>query len=195
MAQKYLHELLEEDQEPFFLNKYISDRRTQMKRPSPKTSLQVKKRKSTNPNTNFPRNLCKSACLFSLTDTPDLRKSPLFEFTSPVKSPCKSPNAIFLHIPSRTAALLLEAALRIQKHSSHVTSKPKTKAHSFGLFGSLYKRLTQRNQKKHEIERANKMEGILVTRDGERLRKVIRKIIQKNLAINGLSKILKQVIV
>ncbi|KHN18739.1 uncharacterized protein LOC114407173 [Glycine soja] len=152
MAQKYLHELLEEDQEPFFLNKYISDRRTQMKRPSPKTSLQVKKRKSINPNTNFPRNLCKSACLFSLTDTPDLRKSPLFEFTSPVKSPCKSPNAIFLHIPSRTAALLLEAALRIQKHSSHVTSKPKTKAHSFGLFGSLYKRLTQRNQKKHEIE-------------------------------------------
>ena len=45
------------------------------------------------------------------------------------------------------------------------------------------------------IKRVNKMEGILVTRDGERLRKVIRKIIQKNLAINGLSKILKQVIV
>ncbi|CAJ1887127.1 unnamed protein product [Sphenostylis stenocarpa] len=152
MAQKYLlHELLEEDQEPFLLNKYISDRRSQMKRPSPNTTLQVKKRKSTNPNANFPGNFCKSACLFSLTDTPDFRKSPLFEFTSAAKSPCKSPNAIFLHIPSRTATLLLEAAVRIQKHSSP-TSRPKPKAQPFGLLGSLYKRLTQRSQKKREIE-------------------------------------------
>lgn len=45
------------------------------------------------------------------------------------------------------------------------------------------------------IKRVNKMEGILVTRDRERLRKVIRKIIQKNLAVNGLSKLLKHVIV
>jgi len=45
------------------------------------------------------------------------------------------------------------------------------------------------------IKRVNKMEGILVTRDGERLRKVIRKIIQKNLAVNGLSNLLKHVIV
>ncbi|TKY62024.1 hypothetical protein E2542_SST11879 [Spatholobus suberectus] len=149
MAQKYLHELLEEDQEPFLLNKYISDRRSQMKGPSPKTSLQVKKRKPTNPNANFPGNLCKNACLFSLTDTPDLRKSPLFELASPAKSPCKSPNAIFLHIPSRTAALLLEAALRIQKHSSPA-SRPKTKAQSFGLLGSLYKRLTQRNHNRRK---------------------------------------------
>ncbi|KAK7337199.1 hypothetical protein VNO77_17761 [Canavalia gladiata] len=142
MAQKYLHELLKEDQEPFVLNKYISDRRSEMKRPSPKTSLQVKKRKSMNPNSSFAGNLCKSACLFSFPDTPELRKSPLLEFASPVKSPCKSPNAIFLHIPSRTAALLLEAALRIHKPSS----KPKTKAQSFGLFGSFFKRLTHRKR-------------------------------------------------
>ncbi|QCD98031.1 hypothetical protein DEO72_LG6g2746 [Vigna unguiculata] len=152
MAHKYLlHELLQEDQEPFLLNKYISDRRSQMKRPSPNNTLQVKKRKSTNPTTSFPGNLCKSACLFSLTDTPDFRKSPLFEFASAAKSPCKSPNAIFLHIPSRTASLLLEAAVRIQKHSSPA-SRPKTKAQSFGLLGSLYKRLTQRSQKKREIQ-------------------------------------------
>ncbi|KAL2345191.1 hypothetical protein Fmac_006476 [Flemingia macrophylla] len=125
MAQKHLHELLKEDQEPFLLNKYISERRSEMKsRPYPKTSLQVKKRKS-----NFPGNLC----LFSLTDTPDMRKSPLFE----PKSPCK-----FI-VPSRTAALLLEAAMRIHKHSS----RPKTKAQSFGLLGSLYKRLTHRRKK------------------------------------------------
>jgi len=153
MAQKYLlHELLQEDQEPFLLTKYISDRRSQMKRPFPNNVLQVKKRKSTNPSSNFPGNFCKSACLFSLTDTPDFRKSPLFEFASAAKSPCKSPNAIFLHIPSRTASLLLEAAVRIQKHSSSSASRPKTKAQSFGLLGSLYKRLTQRSQKKREIE-------------------------------------------
>ncbi|WVZ04726.1 hypothetical protein V8G54_018072 [Vigna mungo] len=152
MVQKYLlHELLQEDQEPFLLNNYISDRRSQMKRPSSNTSLQVKKHKSTNPTPSFPGNFCKSACLFSLTDTPDFRKSPFFEFASAAKSPCKSPNAIFLHIPTRTASLLLEAAVRIQKHSSPA-SRPKTKAHSFGLFGSLYKRLTQRGQKKREIE-------------------------------------------
>jgi len=45
------------------------------------------------------------------------------------------------------------------------------------------------------IKRVNKMEGILVTRDRDRLRKVICKIIQKNLAVNGLSKLLKHVIV
>ncbi|XP_014495229.1 uncharacterized protein LOC106757145 [Vigna radiata var. radiata] len=152
MVQKYLlHELLQEDQEPFLLNKYISDRRSQMKRPSSNTSLQVKKHKSTNPTPSFPGNFCKSACLFSLTDTPDFTKSPLFEFASAAKSPCKSPNAIFLHIPSRTASLLLEAAVRIQKHSSPA-SRPKVKPHSFGLFGSLYKRLTQRGQKKRQTE-------------------------------------------
>ncbi|XP_027352047.1 uncharacterized protein LOC113862934 [Abrus precatorius] len=152
MGQKYLHELLKEDQEPFLLNKYISDRRSQMKRPSPNTSLQVKKRKSINQiqSSNFSVNLCKNACLFSFTDTPELRKSPLLEFASPAKSPCKSPNAIFLHIPSRTATLLLEAALRIHKQSS---PKIKTKTQSFGLLGSLFKRLTQRNQnRKSEIE-------------------------------------------
>ncbi|XP_020213458.1 uncharacterized protein LOC109797744 [Cajanus cajan] len=136
MAEKHLHELLKEEQEPFVLNKYISERRSEMKRASPKTSLQVKKRKSS-------ANLCRSACLFSFTDTPDLRKSPLFEFASPAKSPCK-----FI-IPSRTAALLLEAAMRIHKHSS----RPKPKSHSLGLFGSLYKRLTQRTHPRNkEIE-------------------------------------------
>ncbi|XP_061340299.1 uncharacterized protein LOC133286827 [Gastrolobium bilobum] len=151
MAQKHLHELLKEDQEPFLLNKYISDRRSQMKKnPSPKTSLQAMKRKPINQNSNFSMNLCKNACLFSFPETPDLRKSPLLEFTSPAKSPCKSPNAIFLHIPSRTATLLLEAALRIHKQSS-TSSKTKTKG--FGLFGSLFKRLTQRNQnRRREIE-------------------------------------------
>ncbi|KAK7378765.1 hypothetical protein VNO80_04212 [Phaseolus coccineus] len=152
MAQRYLlHQLLQEDQEPFLLTKYISDRRSQIKRPFPNNTLQVKKRKSTNPSANFPGNLCKSVCLFSLTDTPDFRKSPLFEFASAAKSPCKSPNAIFLHIPSRTASILLEAAVRIQKHSSPA-SRPKTKAQSFGFLSSLYKRLTQRSQKKREIE-------------------------------------------
>lgn len=142
MAPKYLHELLKEDQEPFLLNKYISHKRSQMKI----TTLQLKK-KPFNSKSNFNMNLCKNtSCFFSFPETPDFRKSPLFELTSPVKSPCK--------IPSRTATLLLEAALRIQKHSSSSSSsKNKTKNKGFGLFGSLFKKLTQRNQnRKHEIE-------------------------------------------
>ncbi|XWS43453.1 hypothetical protein CRYUN_Cryun16bG0105100 [Craigia yunnanensis] len=153
MAQKHLLELLQEDQEPFLLKKYIADRRCQLKKPSPKTHLQIKKRKPISQNSNFPSNFCKNACFFSFHDSPDPRKSPLFEFPSPAKSPCKSPNAIFLHIPKRTAALLLEAALRIQKQSSSKTkTQNKHNASTFGLFGSILKRLTHRNRnRKREI--------------------------------------------
>ncbi|KAI9153577.1 hypothetical protein LWI28_013362 [Acer negundo] len=143
--QKHLlHELLQEDQEPFQLKNYIADRRCQLKRSSPNTQLQVKKRKPLSQTSNFTSNFCKNACLFSFQDSPDPRKSPLFEFQSPAKTPSRSPNAIFLHIPARTAALLLEAAHRIQKQSS----KPKTqnKNASFSLFGSLRKKLTHRNK-------------------------------------------------
>lgn len=153
MAQKHLHELLQEDQEPFLLRNYIADRRCQLKRPSPKTHLQVKKRKPISHQTsNFPQNFCKNACFFSFNSSPDPRKSPLFDFQSPAKSPCRTPNAIFLHIPARTAALLLEAALRIQKQSSSPKTKPQNKNNGFGLFGSLLKRLTHRNKtRKREI--------------------------------------------
>ncbi|KAG8647087.1 uncharacterized protein LOC110607639 [Manihot esculenta] len=149
MSQKPLHQLLQEDQEPFLLKNYIADRRCQLKKPSPKSHLQIKKRKPISDSSNFPHNFCRNACFFSVNNSPDLRKSPLFEFQSPSKSPCKTPNAIFLHIPTKTAALLLEAALRIQKQSS----SPKDKNHTgFGLFGSLIKRITQRNRtRKREI--------------------------------------------
>ncbi|KAA3455191.1 zinc-regulated protein 8-like [Gossypium australe] len=147
MGQKHLQELLEEDQEPFHLNKYIADRRCQLKKPSPQTHLQLKKPKPISQTSKFPSNFCKNTCFFSFHDSPDPRKSPLLGFPSP----CKSPNAIFLHIPARTAALLLEAALRIQKHSSS-----KTKHHNggagFGFFGSILKRITHRNRnRKWEI--------------------------------------------
>ncbi|XP_030926614.1 uncharacterized protein LOC115953220 [Quercus lobata] len=160
MAQKHLlHELLKEDQEPFQLKNYIADRRCQLKSSSPNTHLQVKKRKPISETPSFPGNFCKNACFFTFQDSPDLRKpkSPLFEFSSPAKSPCRTPNAIFLHIPARTAALLLDAALRIQKHSSSSSSasasksKTQNKNYGFGLFGSILKRLTNRS-KKREIE-------------------------------------------
>ncbi|KAK2655130.1 hypothetical protein Ddye_008182 [Dipteronia dyeriana] len=142
--KQLLHELLQEDQEPFQLKSYIADRRCQLKRSSPNTQLQVKKRKPLSQNSNFTSNFCKNACFFSFQDSPDPRKSPLFEFHSPAKSPCRSPNAIFLHIPARTAALLLEAAHRIQKQSSK--PKAQNKSISFSLFGSLRKKLTHRNR-------------------------------------------------
>lgn len=150
MSQKYLHQLLEEDQEPFLLKNYISDRRNQLK------ITTINKIQNSNSTFNFNINPCKNnaSCFFSFPETPDFRKSPLFELTSPVKSPCKS---------SRTATLLLEAALRIQKHSSSLSSSSsssssnhKTKTKGFGLFGSLFKRIKQRNQnRKREIETKN----------------------------------------
>ncbi|KAA3465049.1 zinc-regulated protein 8-like [Gossypium australe] len=145
MGRKHLHELLQEDQEPFVLKKYIADRRCELKKPSPKTHLQIKKRKPITQTSSFPSNFCKNACFFSTKTTTDFTKSPLFEFPSPVKrSPCKSPNAIFLHIPARTAAILLEAALRIQKQS-----KTKNNGGSSGLFGSILKRITHRNKSRN----------------------------------------------
>eukprot|EP00257_Ricinus_communis_P009650 XP_002528600.2 uncharacterized protein LOC8288396 [Ricinus communis] len=151
MAQKPLHELLQEDQEPFLLKNYIADRRCQLKKPKTRTHLlEIKKRKPISQNSSFPQNFCKNACFFSINNSPDLRRSPLFEFQSPAKSPCKSPNAIFLHIPAKTASLLLEAALRIQKQS---TSSQKSKNNNgFGLFGSLIKRLTHRSNKTRKQE-------------------------------------------
>ncbi|KAK4281619.1 hypothetical protein QN277_013090 [Acacia crassicarpa] len=168
---RQLQELLKEDQEPFLLNKYISHRRSQlMKRPSPSTTLQLKKSKPINHhNSSFPPDFCKNACLFSFRNTPDLLNSPFLDLTSPAKSPCKSSNALFLHIPSRTAALLLEAALRIQKQSSSSESKTLNKTSGFGLFRSLFKRLTLRNRKR-EIqdgggERIKKRQEQMVSTD------------------------------
>ncbi|KAK4419338.1 hypothetical protein Salat_2346700 [Sesamum alatum] len=151
MAHKqFLHELLKEDQEPFHLKSYIADRQSQLKNPSSSaTTLQLRKRRPLLPETSAKRsNLCKYACFFSFQNSPDVRKSPFLEFPSPAKSPCKSPNrAVFLHIPSRTAALLVEAAMRIQKQQQ---AKPKSQSKNvgFGLLGSFLKRLKDRSKNK-----------------------------------------------
>jgi hypothetical protein len=84
-----------------------------LKSHSLKTHLQVKKRKPISETPSFPGNLCKNACFFSFQNSPNLRKSQLFDFSSPAKSPCRSPNSIFLQIPARTATLLLEAAMQM----------------------------------------------------------------------------------
>ncbi|PIN00614.1 hypothetical protein CDL12_26881 [Handroanthus impetiginosus] len=59
-------------------------------------------------------------------------------------SPCKSPagSSSFLHVPSRTTAVLIEAAVRIQKQGT----KPKSQGK--GLFGSFLKRLKDRSKNK-----------------------------------------------
>ncbi|XP_060177004.1 uncharacterized protein LOC132607171 [Lycium barbarum] len=137
MAQKHLHELLKEDQEPF----YITNKRFQLKRlnfSSPKTSLiQIKKTQKPITQTST-STFCKNTCFFSFNDSPDIRKSPL-------KSPQNG--KVFLHVPTKTATLL-EAAMRIQKVQQ--TSKPKTqiKKVKFGVLGSILKKLKDRNSNK-----------------------------------------------
>lgn len=148
MAQnkKHLHELLQEDQEPFVLKNYIAEIRDQFKKSPPKTLIQVKKRKPISQNSSFPSNFCKNSCFLSFHDSLDPRKSPLFDFSSPVKSPCRgqNQNAIFINIPAGTTSLLLDAALRIHK------SKQQSKNN--GIFGFFLKRLTKKNRNpKREI--------------------------------------------
>lgn len=160
MAQ--LRDLLKEGQEPFHLKSYIENRRSQLKRP-PRTSsslqLQLKKPKPiSHQASKSSSNICKSVCFFSLQASPDPRKSPLFDFPCP-SPPAKSSNPILLHIPARTAALLLEAALRIQhKSSSLPKSKTQKQNHAnSGILGSILKRLSRRNRsgRKREIGATN----------------------------------------
>nr|DAD28752.1 TPA_asm: hypothetical protein HUJ06_030220 [Nelumbo nucifera] len=153
MAHKHLRELLREDQEPFALQSYIDERRCQLKKWTPRTQLQVKRRRPISENSSFPGSLCKSACFFSFHDSPDVRRSPVFDFASPAKSPCRNSNTLFIHIPSRTAAVLLEAALRIQKQSSSSKFKSPNKSLGFGFFGSILKRISLRKRnRKREIK-------------------------------------------
>ncbi|KAK8621064.1 hypothetical protein V6N13_067507 [Hibiscus sabdariffa] len=130
MARKHLHELLEEDQEPFILENYIADKRCRLQKPSPTIHLQIERLKPFSQNSNFPSNFCKKACFLASRDSPDLIKQPpLFE--------AKSPNAVFL----------LEAALRIQKQSSSKTKSRYQNSNggaASGLFGSILKRLKYR---------------------------------------------------
>ncbi|GMH28733.1 hypothetical protein Nepgr_030576 [Nepenthes gracilis] len=146
MAQKHLKELLKEDQEPFHLSTFISNKRRQLKKqPQPKAQAQLHLQMP-NPvhkNSSFRTNLCRNACFFSFHDSPDLRNLPLFHFPSMVAPniPCRSSNPPFLHVPANTAALLLEAAIRIQK-----SPKTQIKYSGSGLFGSVFKRLIHRNR-------------------------------------------------
>ncbi|KAJ0258953.1 Uncharacterized protein HA466_0076620 [Hirschfeldia incana] len=143
-----LHELLEDDQEPFHLNHYISDLRSQMGR----SALRVKKRKSENATVLPPGFFsCERSCFFAThNNSPDPRKSPLFELRSPANKKSRD-GRVFLQIPARTAAILLEAAARIQKQQVEKADKTNNRArnrgNAFGMLGTVLKRLTNRKAK------------------------------------------------
>lgn len=145
MAHKHLHELLQEDQEPFLLKNYISDRKSQLQ-------IIPKKCKPITTKTSISKHsLCKQACFFSFKNSPDLRR----------KSPSKTTNAVTLHIPARTAALLLESAMRIHRQSS--ARKPRTTQISnlgLGLLGSIFKRLSSKNQSRNRENTGGKGEKL-----------------------------------
>ncbi|KAL8239293.1 hypothetical protein R6Q59_015860 [Mikania micrantha] len=150
MGHKHLHELLQEDQEPFHLKKFIADRRSQLRSTSTgsgKSAIVVRKRKPII-NSTF---CVKHVCLFSSQNSPEFRKSPFLDFPAKdSKSPCNNA-AVFLHIPARTAGMLLDAATRVQK------PKPGSKQFKFGLLGSFLRRLKDRStgSKSREIEPDN----------------------------------------
>ncbi|KFK36528.1 hypothetical protein AALP_AA4G135900 [Arabis alpina] len=150
--KKHLHELLEDDQEPFHLNHYISNLRSQMGY----SDLRLKKRKSdtfsVSNNNNVPPGFfsCENSCFFATTHnykSPDPRNSPLFELCSPAKKKTRE-GRVFLQIPARTAAILLEAAARIQKQQSEkANNRARNRGNAFGMFGSVLKRLRKIKQK------------------------------------------------
>ncbi|CAN4117234.1 unnamed protein product [Withania somnifera] len=152
MAQKHLHELLQEDQEPFQLKHYIADRRCQLKRLH-KYSLQtIKKQKPISTSSTL---FCKHACFFpTIRDSPNcLEKSPINFSHSPAKSPVRK---VFLHIPAATSSLLLEAAMRIQQKQNR--SRPKKTQIGFGLFGSILKKIKEKHvSKKNNITNGVRM--------------------------------------
>ncbi|KAI6697891.1 hypothetical protein NL676_018010 [Syzygium grande] len=145
MAEKHLHELLREDQEPFHIQNYISGRRKNCLLRSPK------KRRPISQNSNFGHSFCRNPCFFA--SSPDPTKSPLFD---PRTRAPTDKNAIFLHVPAKTAALLLEAALRIHNHSeneresknknSGESNPSSTKPAGVGIFGSLLRRLSKQRK-------------------------------------------------
>ena len=137
MAEKHLRELLKEDQEPFLLKHYIWERRRQLKRPSPNSPLQQQLKKK---NSNFPLNKC------FLTSLQNATKSPL------LLSPKNSTSPLLRPSNAKTASLLLEAALRIHNKNAK-PKKPKPNS-ALGIFGSLFKKLTNRKRET--------LEGVLV---------------------------------
>ncbi|MED6135706.1 hypothetical protein PIB30_049172 [Stylosanthes scabra] len=150
--QFFLHELLSEDQEPFLLTNYISDKQNQ---------LTIKKHSQTLKTSSlFPiHHLCKNALCFNSsssapTTTPDFTKSPLFRISPCSARASSSPNAMFLHVPARTASILLEAAIRIQNYSN--SRNINNNGGGFGFFGSFFRRFTQRGRRnKRQIQQNN----------------------------------------
>lgn len=125
--QNLLRDLLREDQEPFHVHNYIADEHfSKLCKPIfyQTSSLNL--------------TLCTKSCF-----KPSL-------FHSPRKSPRRSSAALFLKIPAKTAAVLLEAATKIHKHSFI----PKTPVVNTG-FCSFVKRLRDKNKTRkcsHKLE-------------------------------------------
>lgn len=167
MGLKHLHELLREDQEPFLLNSYISDRSFLIgRRPPVKSRLQLKNQPPALRKSILSGIERKGSCFFSLPDSPEPRRSPM---CVALQSP-KRPNSFFLHVPEKTSALLLESALRIQRQRSSAQNKPAKPSvglPGFRLFGSLLKRLTKRNWTEKAKQRSETSNCVFRGSEGE----------------------------
>ncbi|KAK9170466.1 hypothetical protein Syun_002606 [Stephania yunnanensis] len=80
-----------------------------------------------------------------LLQTPEPKRSSFRPETS------ANSDALFIHVPSRTAALLLEAALRIQRQSK--PCKSHKGRHGFSVLGSILGKLGHRNNTQKRVTR------------------------------------------
>ncbi|KAI4341956.1 hypothetical protein MLD38_026624 [Melastoma candidum] len=141
--QKHLHELLSQDQEPFLLHDYLLHRLRQLHPTSPPLPLSTPKTR----HLPFPSLYGFSLKRQRFVPSRDPANSPLFEFPLPVpppRSPCQRA-AVSLLVPARTAALLLEAASRIQRSGS--ARLPRKQSLGGRVVGLVLKRFARRKSK------------------------------------------------
>ncbi|KAI4371357.1 hypothetical protein MLD38_019603 [Melastoma candidum] len=163
MAQKHLRDLLVEDQEPFLLDAYISSRRLQLNKPPRPPSLRKSPSFLKNANSCFsssssfpchPSNNSSSSLLPRLDAATSAAR---------VRSKAAGDNTLLLRVPTRTAALLLEAALRIESYGLKDCGPPHRKKQ--GKSGeSLFRKFTRfgRLSRKKEFGGCKGDDGVLV---------------------------------
>ncbi|XP_073148287.1 uncharacterized protein [Henckelia pumila] len=157
----HLHELLKQEQEPFHLKTYLAEKCCQLQKPTPKTTLRLRKH----------RNLCKKVCFSSSQDSslylkkPALKKPAFLQFLSSLNNSCKYPTdaAPSLHVPTH---LLVEGR-----------AKPKSqlKNDRLGLFGSILRRFHDSDDNKMRVT----AEGNNLTRNGPKNEAICQENVRK----------------
>ncbi|KAI4310489.1 hypothetical protein MLD38_035463 [Melastoma candidum] len=169
MARKYLRDLLVEDQEPFLLDAYISDLRRQLNKPP--RPFAHRKSASFRENLLKNANACFSSSSFRYNGSKQSSSLPPILSVTAARVGAKTVgnNMVLLHVPTQTAAMLLEAALRIESYGLKDCDPPDRKkqgksGEGAGAGGSLFRKFARfgRRSRKKEFRGCEGDDGVLV---------------------------------